>query len=185
MKKIITTVGLAGSGKTEAIDYLKEKYKWPKVYFPESLFEEIKNRNMELNWENEEFMRSELRKIHGNGVFAKLAIPKIDKLLEESDVVLVESMYTWDEYKIMKEKYGDNFIVISIFTPKETRFRRLNTRPVRPITTMEDFNKRDWSEIEVIGKAGPIAIADYLVMNDKTKGDLFSSIDKTIDKILK
>jgi dephospho-CoA kinase len=45
------------------------------------------------------------------------------------------------------------------------RFARLRNRPERPITTYEEFQKRDWTEIENTDKGGPIAIADYTISN--------------------
>ncbi|MEA1926503.1 MAG: AAA family ATPase [Patescibacteria group bacterium] len=177
-KKIFAVVGMAGSGKTEAIEYLKRKFHWPKVYFPESLFNEIEKRGLELNWDNERKMREGLRGEHGQGVFAKLSLPKIQKMFKQSDVVLVESLYSWDEYKIIKRSYPDYFEVIAVYASPAVRFERLQNRKIRPIKTFKEFQERDESEIKVTGKGGPIAIADHTIINHGSINNLYSEVDK-------
>lgn len=181
-KKIFAIVGMAGSGKTEAVGYLKEKFHWPKVYFPESLFEEIEKRGLELNWENERKMREGLRKEHGKGVFAKLSLPKIQKALKQSDVALVESLYSWDEYRIVQKAFGDVFNVIAIYASPAVRFSRLQTRKIRPIKTFKEFQQRDVNEIEKTDKGGPIAMADFMVSNEGAFTDLHYQLDRIMEK---
>lgn len=47
-KIILAIVGLPGSGKTEAIEYLKEKLGWPKIYFGDVTFDRMKERGNNL-----------------------------------------------------------------------------------------------------------------------------------------
>lgn len=179
-KKIIAVVGMAGSGKTEVVKYLQEKFRLPKVYFPESLFDEIKKRGLELNWDNERKMREGLRKEHGEGVFAKLSLPKIQKSLEQSDVVLVESLYSWDEYQIIKRSYPDYFEAIAVYASPAVRFERLQNRKIRPIKTFKEFQERDENEIKVTGKGGPIAVADHTIINHGSINNLHRKADRII-----
>ncbi len=180
-KKIFAVVGMCGSGKTEVVNYLQEKYRWPKIYFPESLFEEIEKRGMETNWESEEFMRKQLREEQGPGVFAKLALPKIKKELANCKVVILESLYSWTEYKIIKKAYPDYFRVIAVVAPPALRFSRLQNRKKRPIKKYSEFEDRDCHEIENAEKGGPIAIADHTIINDGT----MKSLQKKIDEIVR
>ena len=113
-KKIFAIVGMCGSGKSEVVKYLQEKYRWPKIYLPATLFEEIEKRGMETNWKNEELMRKKLREEEGVGVFAKLALSKIKKELENGEVIILESLYSWTEYRIIKKAYPDYFKVIAV-----------------------------------------------------------------------
>lgn len=177
-KKIIAVVGMAGSGKTEVIEYLKKKFHWPRVYFPESLFDGIEKRGLELNWDNERKMREGLREEHGKGVFAKLSLPKIQKRLKQNDVVLVESLYSWDEYKIIKRAYSDYFEVIAVYASPAVRFERLQNRKIRPIKTFKEFQERDENEIKVTDKGGPIAIADHTIINHGSINNLHREVDK-------
>ncbi|MEA2006960.1 MAG: AAA family ATPase [Patescibacteria group bacterium] len=181
-KKIFAIAGMCGGGKTEAIEYLQEKFHWPKVYLPEALFEEINKLGLERNWKNEKKMRVGLRKKQGKGVFAKLSLDKIKNGLKQSDVVLIESLYSWSEYKIIKRIFGDAFKVIAIYSSPAVRFSRLRGRKVRPMKTYKEFEERDASEIEVAEKGGPIAAADYMVINEGTKEEFKEKLDRIMEK---
>jgi dephospho-CoA kinase len=182
-KKIYAVVGMAGSGKSEVINYLIEKFGWPKVYFGEITFDEMKKRGLELNYVNERITREDLRKKGGMGCYAKLSLPKIKKALAASDVVLIESLYSWSEYKIIKTKYAKMFKVIAVHASPDIRFKRLAKRKNwRPIKDAKTFKTRDWTEIENIEKGGPIAIADYMIINEGTRKELEKSVDDIIKK---
>ena len=53
-------------------------------------------------------MREDLRKEFGMGVMAIKSIDKIKDFLKISNVV-VESLYSWEEYKILNKEFGDSF----------------------------------------------------------------------------
>lgn len=184
-KKIIAVVGMAGSGKTEVVKKIQEKYSIPKVYFGEVTFDEIKKRNLETNYENERIVREDLRSKHGMGAYAKFSIPKIKDLLENNPVVLVESLYSWDEYKIMKEEFGNNFITVAVYASPSTRFERLKNRlNERPIRDWQEFKTRDWTEIEGTQKGGPIAMADYLIVNEASREEFEEKIEKLFERLV-
>lgn len=180
-KKIIALVGMAGSGKTEAVEYLQEKFHWPKVYFGDVVFDEMKKQGLEMNQENERETRERLRAEEGMGVCAKRSLDKIKKALEQSDIALVESLYSWEEYRIMKRAFGDAFQVVAVFASPALRFSRLRERPVRPLKTFEEFEKRDWTEIEKTDKGGPIAIADHTILNEESLKELHAQLEKILE----
>lgn len=185
--KIIAIIGLAGSGKSVAVNYLQKKYDWPKVYLGEATFARLKKDGLAVNYINEKIIREKIRQELGMGAYAKLALPKIAKILKTAKLVLIESLYSWDEYKIFKKKYGKNFLALAVTAPPNIRLARLKARPVRPIKTAAELAKRDWTEIEGTDKGGPIALADYTIVNDGTQVELHRKIDKVISflKILK
>ena len=180
-KRIFAIVGMCGSGKTEVVKYLQDKFKWPNIYLPEALFDEMKRQGMELNWKNEEIMRVGLREKHGIGVFAELSLPKIEKALAESDAIIIESLYSWSEYKILKEHFPEMFEVIAVYASPKVRFERLQNREIRPMKTEEEFLDRDRSEIEEIEKGGPIAVADYTIINHGSMEDLHKEVDNILE----
>ena len=183
-KKIIAIVGMAGSGKTETVKYLINKYSWPKVYLGEATFDRLKKDGLAVNYTNERIVREKIRRESGMGAYAKLALPKVAKLLKTAKIVLIESLYSWDEYKIFKKKYGENFLAIAITTSANVRLLRLKTRTIRPIKTASELAKRDFTEIEGTDKGGPIAAADYTVINDGSQAELRRQIDKIVKKII-
>lgn len=168
MYPIVAIVGMCGSGKSIASDYLEENgYK--KIYFGGVTMEVLKEKGLEVTPENEKMIRENLRKEHGMGAYAKLLLPRIIEYSSESPTVL-DGLYSWDEYKILKDELKDNITVIAIITTKELRYNRLAKREVRPLTK-EEAEKRDIAEIENLAKGGPIAFADYYISND---GDIES-----------
>jgi dephospho-CoA kinase len=129
-----------------------------------------------VNEANERAVREELRRTHGMGAFALLSLPKIEALRREGKRVLIDGLYSFSEYKILKEKYGGDLLVIAVFTPRALRYRRLAQREERPLTAAEAVS-RDFAEIENIEKGGPIALADYTIVNDGAKDDLVRDLD--------
>lgn len=181
MNKIIAIVGMCGSGKSIASEYFENK-NYKKIYLGGITMDKLKEENLEITPDNEKMMREKLRKEHGMGAYALLSIPKIEELLKTDNVVL-DGLYSWDEFKILKEKYP--FIkVISIVVDKNIRYNRLTTREIRPLTN-EEAQKRDISEIENVAKGGPIAFADYYILNNDNMNNYnkeLERIEKEIDK---
>ncbi len=169
---------MCGSGKSIVADYFKE-LGYLSVYFGGATLDELKKRGLEVNEQNEKLVREDLRKQYGMAAFAIINLPKIEAALNQGNVI-VDGLYSWSEYKILKEKFGDNFEVITVFTPRKLRYERLAGRAVRPLTAEEAYN-RDKAEIENSEKGGPIAITDYLVVND---GDI-AALKNKLDGIFK
>ena len=135
MNKIIAIVGMCGSGKSIASDILEQKG-YSKVYFGGVTMDKLKEKNLEITPENEKIMREKLREDLGMGAFAKILLPQIEELHKTNNVVL-DGLYSWDEYKILKDKLGKNLTVISVVCDKSIRYERLSTRKIRPHTEKE------------------------------------------------
>lgn len=181
MKNIIAIVGMCGSGKSIASDYF-ENIGYKKIYLGGITMEKLKEENLEVNPENEKMMREKLRKEHGMGAYALLSIPKIEELIKTDNVVL-DGLYSWDELKILKEKYP-NIKIISIVVDKKVRYERLTTREIRPLTN-EEAQKRDISEIENVAKGGPIAFADYYILNNENMENYTRELERIQKEIEK
>ena len=169
--KLICICGLTGSGKSVVSDWLV-KQGFGFFRFGQITLDIVKERSLEPTEENERPIREEIRKKHGMGAYAILNMPKIELLLENGHVV-GDGLYSWDEYKILKEKYGDRFILVAVYAPPKLRYERLSSRELissdtdlrnRP-ATKEQAKARDYAEIENIAKAGPIAMADHTFIN--------------------
>ena len=61
--------------------------------------------------------------------YAKLSLPKIDRLLESGNAV-VDGLYSWEEYTLMKDRYGGRSAVVAVWASPETRHQRLAQRPI-------------------------------------------------------
>lgn len=175
--KIIAFVGLAGSGKSTAVDYLTEKG-YPKVYFGGILYEAMKEAGLTPgDWPVENKFRKEIREREGNDFVVNRAIKQMHDMINAGQHrIIADGLYSWTEYKTLKHAFPGELSVIAVVAPRHMRHRRLTERPERPLTAQE-ADERDWREIEDIEKGGPIAIADYFVSNDKDKDHLYEQVD--------
>jgi len=175
MNKIIAVIGMCGSGKSEAVKFF-EQHGYKKVYFGGVVMEEMKRLGLEVNEANERMTRENLRKEFGMGAMAVKSLDKIEAFYKEANVV-IESLYSWDEFKIVKEKFGESFNLLTVYTTKALRYERLAKRLFRPLTE-DEARTRDYSEIEKLDKGGPIAFTDYLVINDGKLDGLNQKLNK-------
>ena len=178
--KIVAIVGMPGSGKSEVTREF-EKLGWWRVRFGDITDEEVTRRGLILNEENERLVRESLREKYGMSAYAILNIPKIDAAFKKSNVVL-DGLYSWEEFQVLKSVYGDVLKLIAVWASPETRYKRLATRKVRPLTTKE-AETRDKAEIENINKGGPIAMADFTLVNESSIDNLQRETRKVIEKL--
>jgi len=182
---IVAVVGMTGAGKSEVTQFFLNRG-FKRVYLGDVTFDEMKRRNLEITPDNEKIVRESLRAQNDMAIYAKKSLDKIKKYFDEGENVVVESMYSWSEYKFFKEIFKENFKVLAIVTDRDIRAKRLEIREVRPLTD-EQVTKRDYAEIENIEKGGPIAIADYYVKNNDDLEKLKESSKRffqNIEKIL-
>ncbi len=161
---IVAVVGMTGAGKSEVTQFFLDKG-FKRVYLGDVTFDEMKRRNLEITPDNERMVRESLRAENDMAIYAKKSLDKIKKYYDNGENVVVESIYSWSEYKFFKEIFGNNFKVLAIVTNRDVRAKRLEIREIRPLTD-EQVTKRDYTEIENIEKGGPIAIADYYMENN-------------------
>jgi dephospho-CoA kinase len=178
--KVVSIVGMSGSGKSEAARIFKDKG-FATVRFGDVTDEVLKEQGLELTEENERPVRETFRKKHGMAAYAILNLPRIDAALKKSDVV-VDGLYSWEEYAYLKTHYGEDFKVVAVWASPETRYARLSRRKVRPLTAAE-AESRDHAEIENLNKGGPIAMADFTVINDSSLSELKKQVERIITRL--
>ena len=191
MKIIIAIVGMTGSGKSTEADCLIERG-WSHIRFGQVTIEHLKKESKEINPENEKAMREKLRHKHGMGAFAILSLSVIKESLKQENVV-IDGLYSWTEYKILQETFGNRLHVVAIFSSPQSRYERLERRlhdaaqdpnyRMRPLTT-EQARVRDHTEIENIEKGGPIAMADLTIINNSTPADMSDELLAYVDDII-
>lgn len=190
-QKIVAIVGMTGAGKSEVADkFVEAGYEY--LRFGQITLDEVKKRGLDPKEENERPIREEFRKLHGMAAFAILNMPKIDEILDRGKNVLADGLYSWSEYKVLKDKYGDNLIVVAVFAPPEIRYARLEDRRSKykddPKMKYRSFSRveaksRDYSEIENIEKGGPIAMANYTIVNTLDLDSLRKCINYVVKEI--
>ena len=178
MNKLYAIVGMCGSGKSIASDYLVSKG-FNKVYFGGVTMDKLKEANLEVNPENEKMMREKLRNELGMGAFAIVLLPKIKECVNNGNTVL-DGVYSYDEVKILKENFPE-LKIIAIVCDKDIRYDRLSIREVRSLTN-EEASARDVAEVENIAKAPPIAMADYYILNNGTIEEYKNRLEEILER---
>ena len=182
--KIIAVVGMSGSGKSVVVDYLTEKGS-PKVYFGGMIYKEMKRRGIEItaDGESEKRFREMIRETEGKDWVVKQVIEEAKNLINAGQKrIVLDGLYSWTEYKILKKEFPGQLTVLAVVVPKALRHFRVGKRPERPFNTKE-IQERDRSEVENLEKGGPIAMADYYVLNDESVAKLHDDVDVILDRI--
>jgi len=167
--KVVSIVGMPGSGKSEVARVFEENG-FTRIRFGDVTDREVTRRGLELNEENERYVRELLRQERGMAAYAILNLPAIDAALQHSSVV-IDGLYSWEEYTFLKAHYGGIFSVVAVWASPKTRYTRLKIRANRNLTP-EEAAARDKAEIENINKGGPIAMADFTIINEAFLDDL-------------
>ena len=178
MNKAVAVVGMCGSGKSVLCSYFTE-LGWDSVYFGGVAVSQLKKSGTPVNETNERAIRERLRRELGMGAFAVILKDEILDKLQRKNVVL-DGLYSWSEYVILKELLGDNLVIVAVVTNSGVRKQRLSSRTVRPLTA-EMVDSRDVAEIENLEKGGPIAKADYYILNNGSEQQLKSQFEAFMD----
>jgi len=178
--KVVSIVGMTGAGKSE-VSRVFEENGFTRIRFGDVTDEEIAKRGLELNEKNERYFRELLRKQHGMAAYARLNLPRIDSALKHSDVV-IDGLYSWEEYIFLKNRFGEDFSVVAVWASPRTRYARLTGRSNRGLA-LEEAVSRDRAEIENINKGGPIAMADFTIINESSLEDLRQEAGRVISAI--
>ena len=176
-KILIAVVGMPGAGKSVSCQHLS-KSGFPVLRFGDQVDIGLKELNLPVNEKNERRYREDIRKELGMAAMAIKIEPRVNKAFESSDVIVLDGLYSWEEYIYLQEKFTHLFLVC-IYARPEIRYQRLAKRPVRPLNKKE-ARSRDIAELENLNKGGPIAITDFLVKNNKKTDKLFQKLDDTL-----
>ena len=179
MNKLVAIVGMCGSGKSIATLFFESKG-YSKIYFGGITYEKMKEENIPYTPENDNKMRVKIRNEYGMGAYAILSLPKIKEQIKKSNVV-IDGLYSWDEYKILKDEFP-HIKLVAIIVDKEIRYERLKNRINRNYSIDESI-KRDLNENEKTAKGGPIAYADYFILNNYSLEEYKEKLENIIEVI--
>ena len=180
--KIIAVVGMCGSGKSVAVEYLTEKG-FPRVYFGGMIYKEMEKRGIPRSedGETEKEFRQMIRETEGKDWVVRQVIEETKALIAAGQKrIILDGVYSWTEYKALKHEFPQKITFVAVVVDKKLRYKRIAKRPDRPFIGTA-IRERDRSEIENLEKGGPIAAADYYILNNSTKEDL----DQRMDEILR
>jgi hypothetical protein cdivTM7_00519 len=182
--KILAIVGMSGSGKSVVVDHLTN-LGFPKVYFGGMIYKEMQKRGIErtADGESEKHFREMIRETEGKDWVVRRVIEEAKSLISAGQKrIVLDGLYTWTEYKILKKEFPGQMTVLSVVVDKTIRHKRVAKRPERPFNA-EEIQERDRSEIENLEKGGPIAMADYYLLNNASVEELEKEVDAVLKKI--
>jgi len=178
--KVVSIVGMTGAGKSE-VSKVFEQNGFTSIRFGDLTDEEMKRRGLKPDEASERLVRERLRREHGAAAYAELNQPRIEQALKSSDVV-IDGLYSWEEYTCLKSCYGDELYLVAVWSSPKTRYARLASRSSRRLTE-EEAASRDSAEIENIAKGGPIAMADFTIINESSLEDLRKEAARIVSKL--
>lgn len=177
----LALVGMPGAGKTLCAQHLAHQGFF-QFRFGSIVEDEVVRRGLAVNPENERVVREEFREKDGMAAIARHALPHLKAALERHSSIIIDGLYSFSEYKLLKSELGQDMIVVALACSRRLRYERLAQRPVRPLTPQE-AEERDWREIDRLEKGGPIAIADYTLVNDRDTDALLRDLDALIQSL--
>jgi dephospho-CoA kinase len=169
---------MPGSWKSEATSYLQSKG-YPYLRFGQETEEGLKMAGIPLTPENEQRYRENLRKELGMAAYAIKALPKLKEIAGKHEIVVVDGLYSWEEYVYLREHF-QNLNLVYVFARPMVRYARLIHRSIRPLSMQQAYD-RDVAEVEKLNKGGPIAMADFIVENNT---DDLNSLHHKIEAVM-
>jgi dephospho-CoA kinase len=177
--RLVAVLGLAGTGKSEATEVLVSRHGYEHVHFGGIIMELVALRGLPATPANEQSVREELRAQEGMAAVAQRALPRIQSLLAQGSRVVVDGVYAWAEWLAISEATATPPLSVAIHADRAVRKQRLAGRVVRPLTS-EEVDLRDQREIELLDKARPIVLADCHVVNNGSRGELASELERIV-----
>ena len=166
---LIAVAGLAGVGKTTAIEHLETAGVGHQVYVGAHVQAELRRRNLSPNAENERFIRNHMRDRFGRDVFAKMVVAELGEAVFNQHLLL-DAIYAREEADCYRQELGLRVVILGLDAAFDLRAERLAKRMDRPMTRHE-LRDRDAYEHETLRVHEVVATADHRLSNE---GDLAS-----------
>jgi len=180
-KILIGTTGMPGAGK-DTVREVIQKLGFQVIVMGDEVRSEAKRRGLDITPENLGKIMLEMRRVEGPAAIAKRCIQKIKSM--DSPFILIDGIRSLHEVEEFRRIFPD-FKVLAIHASPETRFKRLLRRGREDDPkSWEDFMKRDMRELSV-GLGNVIATADYMLVNEGTKGELEENLMRLLKREVK
>jgi dephospho-CoA kinase len=168
--------GLAGAGKTTAIDHLRSLTEGRVLYLGQTVLDEVRARELPETRENERLVRIDLRRDKGP---AALAIPYIDLVAEcvgKGIPVFVDAILTQGEFDVLASRVPSGCAhLLAIEASFDIRSTRLASRPKRPLNA-DELRERDKTELEGLGTGAVIEAAEHTIRNEETLDEFYQRL---------
>ena len=161
---VIGTVGLPGSGKSEAAT-VADDLGIPVVTMGDVIRAECRDRGFDPATDHGR-VATALREENGPGAIAERSLPLIEAELETARTVLVDGIRSDTEVERFEDAFSEEFLLVSIEAPFEERAERLDLRgrDASADEGGESLDDRDERELG-FGMGEAMAMADVTIEN--------------------
>ena len=182
---IIGVTGAICSGTTTFMNYLEEKG-FTALSYSDVLRNEARKRGIEITRKSLQDLGDQLRKEKGNGVLSLLLI----EMMKKGKNYVIGNIRNPGEVEILREKFGNEFILIIVEASQEKRFSRLVKRArENDPQNFEDFKKMEERDLGIGQKESGqqhgkvFQMIDFAVENERELDDFYEKIDNLIDDL--
>jgi dephospho-CoA kinase len=184
MPILVAFAGFGGAGKTTAIKYLESRGLGRRVYLGQAVSSEINLRGLVQTPSVEREVRTELRAKLGPSAFADLGASTITEIMAVGECVLVDAIFNVEEYERLRDCGQPRSVLVAIEASFETRSARLLVRRERAYTS-EELRERDQTEIDNLGTASVLKLAEFTVPNESSLVHFQGDLDTLWNRIVR
>jgi len=154
---------------------------YPVVTMGDEVRAEVKRRNLQPTPNNLGKTMLNLRELEGQAAIAKRCIPNVENRTQR--LVVIDGIRSLVEVDEFKKKFA-RFILVAIHASPKTRYQRLfrRRRSDDPLD-WKTFMERDLRELG-IGMGSVISVADYMIVNEGSIGQLKQKIMQLMREVL-
>ncbi|MEB3860054.1 MAG: AAA family ATPase [Desulfurococcales archaeon] len=177
---VIAVAGMPGSGKSTVARIMAEILGAEFLVMGDYVRREVARRGLPLTASSVERVASELRSRMGRGAVARLMLGDLGSSLERRGVVVVDGVRSPEELDVFSSIA--RVCVVAVHAPPLARFKRMAERGRIGESGWEDFKLRDRANLE-FGLGEVIALADYMVVNDRGMEHLEGQVAEVVEEI--
>lgn len=164
MANVVAVCGMPGSGKGEFAAVL-DQAGIPIVSMGDMIRAEVRQRGLVEEPHVFGQIAAELRAQHGEEVLAVRLCERVDELLEDHPLVLIEGLRGTAEDEVFSQRWGELYRTIAIVADAELRFERIQQRGRSEDGDREAFEARNERE-RGWGLEDLIEVANDFISND-------------------
>lgn len=184
---VIGLAGTIGSGKGTVKDAIKKNFDCYQVSLSSAIRGEIEKKKRGFSRKMMQDMGDELRQKYGTFVLAKVSTEFMPR---DKSVMIVDGIRNPGEAEWLKKTYKNDFVLLGVDAPQQTRFERVQKRA-------RDIDPKTWDEFVQVderdqGKGEPaygqqvrkcIDAADLVIQNDSDVPTVESQLQGIFDQV--
>jgi len=181
MVRVFGTIGLNGSGKDTVIEYISSFYGVPMLSIGDLVREIAMEKQILPTRENLTMIATDRIAKFGAKYFPSKAIERIER--NRWEVVGVAGIRTYDDVRVFKRKYGDDFLLIFVNAPLSLRYEWLIRRgQARDPRSYDEFVEQDRKEEQNFSLSRAIKMADVKIENNLGLEHLYRQVDRLLER---